>query len=371
MQRHEVKELQSQRSFPSLSLFLPVFSGSAQDRQQTTVRLKNLTREAHARLLQDLTRQEAAPLLEQLERLQHEVDTQKHMGGLGLFVNANYARAFALPFNVEEKVVVGSSFATRDLEVQLSHSPRYRVLVLSEKEARLLEGVREHLREIQDFDFPVCKDIPGVESNVGGFFGVEASAQHDAEEREFLNRVEKRLLEVNAQRAMPLILCGVRRTVSYLDEVLNGNHKAQLNIVGRLDGNHSNEPLKVLGEKTWTVLEEHLATQRQQACDRLSEAIGPGRAALGLESVWHEAQKGRVDTLLVEENFHQAAVQKPNGQQNGRIEPVRDGAQSNSKLLPDAVDAVVDTVLETNGTVVFMPPGQLASHGKIAAILRY
>lgn len=375
MQRHEVQELQAQRSYPSISLYMPVYSASQQDRQQTSIRLKNLVREAEARLLQDLSKQEAAPLLAKLEKLSATVESNWPMSGLGLFVSANYVRAFPLPMSVEERVLVGNTFVTRELVRLISNSPRYRVLVLTEEDARLLEGVRSELHEIHDHGFPAQRDIPGVETEVAGHFGVEPTTQHDAEQRVFFNRVEKLIIELNSQVPRQLIVCGVQRTVAYLDEVLNAGQKAQLNIVGQVHGNFSkqkpqpssvgqvhgnfsNEALTSLGDKTWAVLQQAQEKEKEHALFRLEEAVGPGRAAMGIESVWHEAQKGRVDTLLVEEDFR-------HGAKLGHME------QANGDLQPDAVDAALEAVINASGSVVFVPSGQLSAHGQVAAILRY
>jgi len=371
MDRHDISELQSQRDYPCVSLFLPVFPGSAPDRQQTSVRLKNLLRETEARLLQEMGRRDVAVVLEKLESLVAGIDAGLHTGGWALFANPSYSRSFALPFAPEERITINHSFVARDLIFAVSRCPEYHVLSLTENSARLFRGESQTLQELQDGPFPVALQIPGVQTELPGGYGIETTEVHNGSEREFLQRVQRALAEVPAVGPAPLILAGVERTLGYFDEVLSNSLKNKLEIVGRLHGNFGNVPLHTLGDRAWALVQDSQISGREKARFRLEEAIGPGRAALGLESVWHEAKKGRVDTLLVEEGFHQEAVMKDNGLPNGRLEINILPDAAKNRLLADAVDETVNVVLQARGTVVFLPPGQLTSRGRIAAILRY
>jgi len=371
MQRHELREIQEQNEYPSVSMFMPVFSASAPDRQQTTVRVKNLVRQAESRLLQEFERREIAGLLQKLEALATEVDPLQHVKGIALFVNRNYSRAVELPFEVEERIVINHTFVTRDLVAAEARMPRYRVLSLTEKSAHLFEGQGTNLTEAHHGGFPVTLQVSGVQSELPGTFGIDPSNLREAEEREYVQRVEKALCEVQVQEPLPLVLAGVQRTLAFLDEASGQSHRNQFNIVGRLHGNFANQSPRQLFEKAAEVVAKDVCSQREKTRLRLDEAIGPGRAALGLDSVWNEARKGRVDTLLVEEGFHQPARKKSNGLPNDRLEAVAGDGSHSPDLLDDAVDEAVEVVLGARGQVVFMPPGQLTAQGRIAAILRY
>jgi hypothetical protein len=69
-------------------------------------------------------------------------------------------------------------------------------------------------------------------------------------------------------------------------------------------------------------------------------------------------------TLLVEKDFKYPADVSPEGD---RLEPYTGrGAQS----LDDAVDEVIERVMDAGGDVFFYPPGDLAVHQRIATVLR-
>lgn len=363
MTRQDIQELQDKSHDPSVSILLPIYTDSAEDRHQTPIRLKNGLRAAEDQLLEQHERRDIEPILARLEQLSNEVDTRQRAQGLALFANKNYGKIFYLPVAVEERTVVNNSFATRDLVVAFARSPRYRVLSLTEKSAHLYEGERDQLRELEKGDFPVTREIPGVEVEVAGKFGTEPTRQHDGEEREYFNRVERALESIAANDPLPLALAGVERTIAYFDEVTP--NKDKFNIIARLTGNFENLPLHELEEKIWPLVREHMFAGRKKACERLEEAVGTGRFAGGVSEVWRAANEGRIDTLLVEDDFRQAARRQENG-----LHLVEDG-ENGPDVIADVVDEIVEQVLNTSGDLTFLGNGELESRGRIAAILRY
>ena len=149
MNQQDIQELQAVREYPSVSILLPVYPQSADNRHQTPIRVKNLLREAEDRLLKEFDKRDIEPLQAQLGELAAQIDYDRRAFGLALFANANDARLFYLPFPVAERVMVNHTFATRDLVIARYRSPRYRVLSLTEKSAHLYEGALGQLHEVE------------------------------------------------------------------------------------------------------------------------------------------------------------------------------------------------------------------------------
>ncbi len=364
LSQEDIRELQEQRDYPSVSILLPVYAASAEDRHQTPIRVKNLVREAEERLLKEFARRDIAELLDRLHGLAAGIDYERGAFGLALFANSAYAKLFYLPFLVEERVCVNHAFATRELVLARHRSPRYHVLSLTEKAAYFYDGVRDRLREVEDFGFPVRRDVDGVEVELPDTFGVEVTALHDREERDYFNRVEHALESVQNHAPVPLALAGVERTLVYFDEATAHRGKPKFNAVARLHGNFEKLSLRELETKIWPLVEQGMKAGLERVKMRLEDAAGDNRKATGLREVWEAARQGRVDTLLVEENYQQTARVTDTGLQ------VAD-APAGSDVLHDAVDDTLEQVLGTKGEVYFFAPGELAGYGHIAAILRY
>lgn len=371
MERKDIQELQAQRAYPSVSLFVPVYAASAEDRHQTPVRIRNLIRQTEERLIQEFARGDIAPLLDRLQTLAGEVDPQHKAGGIALFANAGFGRSFYLPFSVEERIVINHVFALRELVVASARTPRYRVVSLTEKRTHVFEGADGHLKEIKDGVFPLAHEVEGVQTELPSTFGVDPSRVSERAEREYFQRVIRALEEVHDAEPLPLVLAGVERTTRYFYELAGGSHKGKFDIVGCVHGNFEKLPKSALEDKVAPLLQKLEDEAREKAKFRLTEAVGPGRATFGLKEVWKQAIAGRIDTLLVEEDYHQSARLRDNGVPRGDLEYVSEGTASGPGGLDDAVDETVETVLHSSGDVVFFPSGSLGQKARIAAILRY
>lgn len=361
MNRKDIRQLQSLRGYPAVSILLPTHR-TAPDNRQDPIRVKNLVGQASNRLLAEFARRDIQPVLDQLEALVAQIDYRYTLDGLALFVNRAIARKFYLPFTVKERVVIDETFATRDLVYALNHSPRYWVLVLSEKPTRLYEGFRDSLAEVTDFEFPMTHLGPGGAEALPGGFGIKRSAIRDEYDRQFFRHVDEGVRQFMAVDPLPIITVGVERNLAFFKEVSQHNR----HVIGVVTGSHDKTSAPELSKLVWPLMQEHLARQRQQALDELEAAVNAHKSASGIGEVWRLAHEGRGATLLVEEDFHYPARLDSSGRQ---LIPVDDPAAP--EVMADAVDDLIEMVLDKGGRVVFVDNGMLAAHQRAALILRY
>jgi hypothetical protein len=365
MNPQEIAQLQAQTEYPSVSILMPIYAASPDNRQQTPIRIKNLLRQAEERLRAEFSERDLEPLHARLQDLATNVDSEQAAHGLALFASPGFSRMYYLPFPVQERVSVNHGFATRDLVQAHVQSPRYLALSLSEKTTHLLEGVRDHLREIEDCGFPVTLEVEGVRSELPGTYGIETTRLHDREEREYFNRVQHALEAILARQNLPIALIGTTRTLAFFDEVTQHKGKPRFHVIARLTGNYEKLPRRDLEAKLWPLVEEGLHAELQQVKERYDNA-STDHQACGLRYVWRAANEGRVDTLLVEEDYYQPARIR-----DKTLHFLADGARDGEGAPEDAVDETIAAVLNTGGNVVFFKPGELESCQRIAAILRY
>ncbi|HWE39966.1 MAG TPA: hypothetical protein VG406_25670, partial [Isosphaeraceae bacterium] len=137
--RSELKRLQGHNNYPSLTLLAPTHRTAPANKRDRIV-VKNLVAEGLERLRGEFKTREVAPLVRNLNRLVDAIDWEHTQDGLALFANKDVASSVGLPFKVKARVVIDSTFATRDLVYTLNRAPRYRVLVLTERPTRLFEA---------------------------------------------------------------------------------------------------------------------------------------------------------------------------------------------------------------------------------------
>src|SRR5215831_8057551 len=235
--RSELKRLQGQRDYPSLSLLAPTHRTHPANRNDRIV-VKNLAAEGLDRLQGEFKKREVAGLVQNLNRLVDRVDWKHSLEGLALFASRDVATAVQLPFRPRARVVIDETFATRDLVYSLNRSPRYRILVLTEKPTRLFDATTNVLTEYTAKPFPMVHTGPGGASRLPGGQGINRSAVRD-----------EALAAVQKDDHLSLVLVGVDRHIAFYQEVTRDPDA----IVGVVNGSHDDPNPAALGRLVWHV----------------------------------------------------------------------------------------------------------------------
>lgn len=355
--RHDLKELQSLVSTPSLSILLPTYRNFP-DNKKDSIRVKNLVNEAKERLSQEFSNREIAPLLQQLETLVGEINYPHTLDGLALFVSPDFAKLFYLNFPVRERVVIDRTFATRDLVYGMHRMRRYWVLLLSQASTRLLLGTGENLEEIQDGNFPMEMTGPAGTTPIP----YEADSSYiDDRHRRFFQKVDEAFNTYAQDESLPLIVGGVVRQISFFQEV---SQYADA-IAGTVTGNFDKATLPELQPQVWPIALSTRKEKHDRALKALCDAVGEQKVVSILEEVWKLAQEGRGKLLLVEKNYHVPAVVT----ESGGLKVVEE--VGGSEVMDDAIDEIIEAVLLQGGEVALMDDGTLSDYQKIALVLRY
>lgn len=332
------------------------------DNRQDPIVLKNLVSKAGQQLQKGGGKPEIDAVTKRLEKLLSSIDFRSTLDGLALFVNPGFAQSVYLPFSLQKRVVVDKSFFIRDLVYAMNRTPRYWVLVLSEKPTRLFEATRDDLVEIRQGGFPMTHEGPGGSEPLPGGFGVKKSAYRDEYHRKFFRAVDSALDAFLTSERMPILVVGVDRYLAFFRKVSRHNEL----VLATLQGSHDQTSPHELGCLVWPLIKAKMAEERIMELDALEKAVGERNSVSGVGEVWRLAKAGRGRVLLVEEGFHFPAKADKNGRV---IRPMEGGDPSNG--MDDAVDEIIDMMLRTQGKVVFLKDGMLAKHQRIALILRY
>ena len=358
--RSELKSLQSQQDYPSVSLLAPTHrSGPANKRDRIVV--KNLLAKAVERLHGEFKKREVAAVTQNLKKLVAKVDWEHALDGLALFASREPAKSVYLPFRVKARAVIDASFATRDLVFTLNRAPRYRVLVLSENRTRLFEATTNVLTEESAKPFPMVHTGPGGASKLPGGQGINRSAVRDESHRQFFRLVDEALGVIQKHDPLSLVVVGVDRYLAFYQEIA----KDPDSIIGLVAGSHDKTSPSELGKLVWPVFKAGSTLKRTRALVRLKEAVSANRHASGIDQVWRAAFDKRCQILLVETGFEHPADVTPEGD---RLLPYSGHGPA---ALDDAVDEVIEKILADGGEVFFYEPGILDLHQRIAAVLRY
>lgn len=360
MNRSDLLALSGLRGYPMVSLLAKTHRTSP-DNRADPITVKNLVDELRERLLAEQSKREVATVLEHVAQAVDEIDWAHTLDGLAIFASEEGAQTFYLPYAVTSRVVVDETFATRDAWVAWGRSTSYRVLVLSEKPTRLYDASRADLDEVIGHGFPNVHKAPGGATAIPGGAGGNAATIRQNHHINFFRSIDRAISALQHSDPQPLVVVGVQRYLGYWDSITN-NADA---IVVKVLGSHDKTPPHELGALVWPQVQAALTEREHARAQQIRDAVGEGRGAAGLAAVWRAAAEGRVDTLVVDEHYHEPGTVDSTGLV---LSPAADATAPG--VIDDAVDDVVEKVLLMGGQVVFVDGG-LDDLQRVAASLRY
>ncbi|WP_249522789.1 baeRF3 domain-containing protein [Modestobacter marinus] len=332
----QVVALQAPRVYPSVSV-LATTSPAPRMTGEDARTLARLTAYATSRLCA-----EDPPGREDVVRVLGRTVAKAAAGptgeAIGIFVSSTTSEVVRLPIPVTDRVVIDPTFATRDLVRSLHRTPRHVVLLLSEREARLLDGVGELLTPAVGSGFP----LHAPDRDSGG---------------SFLREVDRTLGTYLRLHPAPLVLVGAERTVAEFRRTSRNTDR----LAGTVTGALTNAPLSRLTPRIRVVLERYLSSRQREALDLLDRRRSRGRVVDGLGAAWLAARAERPEALAVEEGFVFPARLSEDGD---LLTPADD--VEHPDVIDDAVDELIETVLSRGAWVAFVDDGTLPDRVALA-----
>jgi hypothetical protein len=160
----------------------------------------------------------------------------------------------------------------------------------------------------------------------------------------------------------PLIVTGTERELAYFSTLSYSS-----NVIGQLYGNYFYLSVPALGESTWRILKSHLEKKKQERIRFFENAQGTDDAVFGMSDCWQAAWKGQAACLLVEKDFaYPGYLENDNPEYLHLVPP-----GGPHKVLPDAVNVLMERVHEKGGDVVIVENDALKQYQRIGLLLRY
>ncbi|MGX1880972.1 baeRF3 domain-containing protein [Streptomyces sp. NPDC055287] len=359
-------ELRKPRPYPAVSVTLPTHRHWPES-QQDHIRLRNLLGEAEKRLADDpeVTKAQGAAVAEQLAAAADTLDPEYFGDGLVVYASPEEHRSFLIGGSVPERIVINTTYLTRNLVALAARERPYLVLVLSTGEVRLWRGRGEEVTEDRDSGYPVITsgaERDGAPSRDGGRW-----AEQDF--RNMLAEADRKLTAVLQGTGLPVVLVGLRKHIATFREISSHGQALATDLeVGGLLNSTPAEMSAQLAPARRALAEADTA----RAMRELDEARSGKRYSASVQDVWQAAGEGRVALLVVEESLRVTA--RPDtveGAERAALTLLEPGETDVEGAEEDIIDSVVETVLSADGEVIFVPDESLTDAGGIAAGLRY
>ena len=338
MNRTLLAELQTQRSYPSVTLLLNTTPRRPLDSTQMG-NAKRLVDQVDGRLENETDNALRAVLVTKLIELLDEAATDYGGHALALCVSPTYSATVQLGQPVNERVIIDETFATRDLVADLNRTALYRVVTVSDRTTRLFVGDRQRLGEERTDSWPLIRE---PEQNPHSWTRAMVNAFKCEHER----------------YPLPTVVAGSERSVR---QVLRA---VEFETIGAIPGNHDRTSWVDLHHHAWPLVTDWLRADKTRAMARLDEARSQCRFAGGISEIWPLANEGRIELLIVEDTYVVAA------RLDGNHFDLAVDATAHG-VIDDLIDETIEAVMAKGGSAVIVADGVLHECDRIAAIVRY
>lgn len=267
---------------------------------------------------------------------------------LAVFVTETFSAIHHLSVEVEERVVIDPTFATRDIVRAVQANPVFLLLNLDHRSARLYRYNQKYLAPVLSPDFPAIRE------------GRVRTRDGDEALRAFLRHIDTGLGHQLREESAPVILVGGDRVLAeFLRVTRHGGRIAGISRGTRPRVSHME--LEEIGR---SAMAEHVADLAAAAHDTMHARLRSRQAVSGLLGCWHAAHSQTPELLLVEQRFALPVRLVAEGKY---VEPTDDA--EHPETIDDAVDDLIEKVIMSGGHVSVVPDGALRDHGRVAMTL--
>jgi peptide chain release factor subunit 1 len=319
-----------------------------------------------------LTHAQKESLKADLERVAAELGNgagTKGAHGLAIFAAsaAGLFEMLRLPEPVDHEPVISDTPYLAPLST-LGEAGRWCVVLVNRRAARLFCGPSEALEEVA-----LVEDDVHRQHDQGGWSQANYQRSVDKDVQDHLKHVaEVVFMQVKAEMPEGVLVGGPQETLTDFEGTLHPYLRERL--AGRIDidveNSSADDVRRCAAEKIAVAARE----REDKALSRLAELYGSnGRAASGLADVLAAVHEQRVEVLLVDRGYTAPGVCCPQcgflgGE--GFTECPADGTRVERR--EDVVEAAIERAITQSAAVhVLRDRPELASHGHIAAILRF
>lgn len=378
--RELLQDLTEQAVSPAVTIYLPTHRRSSPPHlQEDQIRFKNLMRKVEEIMGNDPDKDNDTQqaIMSRLEELHDNQDFWTNRSEAAVIcVNPSMLTALDAPMDTEEYVAVDTHFHLGPLFALTSINRPYHVLLLAEQEPRVFRG---DLYGLEATSVELPRDVRSAlmidemsqrqhhynaKSRAGGSSGQNAGSNAkdsgDEERLKFFRMIDEKIRN-GLDTTLPLLLVGVTSEVAEYRSI----SKYQNILKEAVDGNHTKLALTELHDIVRPVIEKVLVEKAAtEAAERYEELKGQERAVAEPAAVKDAAEKGRIDTLFVNNLAITSDTVRDNDYDVKRISFL--DAQKNLLL-----DRLALVAWSQGSKIVNLDAEHMPEHSWIAATLRY
>lgn len=357
----EREVLEAVKYLPSVSIILP-FEPKMSVKKELEYQLQRVVEKVEKELMSNYAGEKVKPVLNKLKALIKKLDFTTYKQSIAIYVSPLMEKVFYLDIPVEEKVIIDESFEIRDLVYSKKDIHKYLILALSNKSSRIFLGNTIHFVRIAtntpENSAAYETDLPERVANFS-----DPSGRKEILMDKFLHHVDAGLGIILKAYALPFFVMGTERTIGHFKKIThNANH-----VIDYIYGNYEEASETDIREKIVPYVADWKKVRQRDLLLRVDAAKGAKKLVTGIQDVWKATVLKMGRLLVVEKNYMCSA------RHSGSEEIIypEDGIATTPFNIKDAVDDIIEKVLENGGDVEFVDEGLLKDYGKIALLKYY
>ncbi len=358
----EIREVMDAMHYrPAISIIMPI-EPELSLKTELAYSLKIAADKAEKELQENYPDELGKLVMQKLRAIIKNLNFSTHKKSIAIYVSPVFEKVLYLDIAVEEKIIVDESFEIRDLVYSKKQIHKYLVLLLSGKGSHMYLGnsstfVRIVSKSPQSV-YAYTNDIPERVANFS-----DKSERKEIVMDKFLHHIDNSLDTVLNAYHLPLFVLGTARIMGHFKKLTK--HSGA--VIEYVQGNYEDATIQELKEILKPHITDWMKVKHKDLLNQLEEAAGKKKLVFGIIEVWREAinHKGRL--LVVEKNYMYAARHGSNE------DVISNAAETYNKFsyIKDAVDDVIEKVLENGGDVEFVDKDVLQDYNHIALIKYY
>lgn len=358
----EIREISDSIHYrPCISIIMP-FEPKMGAKTEITQQLKIATDKVEREIRDNYPGDIGRLVIGKLKNIIRNLNFSTFKKSIAIYVSPVFEKILYLDIPVQEKILVDGSFEIRDLLYSKKELQQYLVLILSAKWSKMYLGNPSSFKKVKsnspDHIAAFRNDPPERVANFS-----DPSYKKEILLKKFLQHTDEGLSFLLQVYPYPVFVMGTKKILGLFKKAT----KNEKNIAGYIHGNYSESSDAKLSQTLKPYIDDWKKVKMDSLRHQMEKAANSGKLAIGMQEVWKKASQHRGHLLIVEKNFMCAA------QQGSREDIVYMPVEPYNKFsyIKDAVDDVIEKVLEDGGDVEFVDEGILNNYQHISLIQRY
>lgn len=346
---------------PAISIIMP-FEPKMSAKAGLAQQLKFATDKVEREIKQNYADDLAVLIIQKLRAIIKNLNFNTHKKSIAIYVSPVFEKVLYLDVPVEERIIIDESFEIRDLVYAKKDIHKYLVLVLSGKSSKVFIGNTTTFIKVKsnvpDHAAAFVNDAPERAANFS-----DPSDRKETILKKFLHQTDEGLTLLLQAYQLPVFVLGAKKVMGYFKNIT----KNEKSITGYVHGNYEEATEPELQVILNPYVNDWKKVKMEDLRHQMEKAASAGKLAAGIKEVWKQASQHKGRLLIVEKNFMYAAQHGSNEEIIYKLtEPYNKFSH-----IKDAVDDIIEKVLEHGGDVEFVDEGALNDQQHIALIQYY